>query len=257
MSLLFLRKKGARKTRSHYLYFFKCLQKTKEQVAKLKKENIFPVKSCRLIGRGLTPIARRPKIVEKEILFKYPEIKDFDCFYVHYEAGCSIAGLRLGKKLNIKTIQVMHGREDIGDQNLISFGFKTIVAPLLNLFHSWYLPHSVKVKKDDYLATTIAGNKMWTLMVNHANFADLVIAPSAHFQKKLKHYGVKKQIQVLPNGVSDELFIPDLKEIIPASSDYWSKTTHGMVSDVMAVRRSSAGTTSDSNSSSYYTLCYK
>ena len=52
---------------------------------------------------------------------------------------------------------------------------------------------------------------MWTLMVNHANFADLVITPSVHFQKKLKHYGVKKQIQVLPNGVSDELFIPDLK----------------------------------------------
>ena len=198
--------------RGHTVYIFSSsFPKTKAETAKFKKQNIFPVKSCRLWGRGLTPIARRPKIIETQILNEHPEVKDFDIFYVHYEAGCSIAGLRLGKKLNIKTIQVMHGREDIGEQNLIPRGFKTLVAVLLNWFHSWYLPHPIKIRKDNYLATTIAGAKMWTLMVNHASSADLVLTPSRHFKEKLLHYGVKKDIKVLPNGVADELFVSNLQ----------------------------------------------
>ena len=196
----------------HTVYVFSSsYPKTATELEKLKKQNIFPVKSCHVFGRGLTPIARRPKIIEKDLLKTHPEIKDFDIFYVHYEAGCSIAGLRLGKKLKIKTVQVMHGREDIGEQNLIPKSLKTIVATLLNLFHSWYLPHPIKVKKDNYLATTLAGAKMWALMVNHANYADLVLTPSQHFKEKLLKYGVKKPVEVLPNGVSDEFFIPNLK----------------------------------------------
>ena len=217
--------------RGHIVYVFSSsYQKTPSEIAKLKKENIFPVKSCRVFGRGLTPIARRPGIIEKQILKEHPELKDFDCFYVHYEAGCSIAGLRLGKKLNIKTIQVMHGREDIGEQNLIPRGLKTIVATLLNWFHSWYLPHSVKVKKDHYLATTIAGAKMWTLMVNHANFADIVLTPSEHFKQKLTHYGVKKTLKVLPNGVLDELFVPDLEPRVLAPGESLEIIWHSRVS---------------------------
>lgn len=203
--------KQALESRGHTVYVFSSsYKKTASEIAKLKKENIFPVKSCRFFGRGLTPIARRPGIIEKDLLKKHPEIKDFDVFYVHYEAGCSIAGLRLGQKLKIKTIQVMHGREDIGEQNLIPTGLKTLVAVLLNWFHSWYLSHSVKVKKDKYLATTIAGAHMWSLMVNHANSANLVLTPSEHFRKKLLHYGVKRPVKVLPNGVADQFFIPDL-----------------------------------------------
>ena len=198
-------------SRGHTVYVFSsAYPKSAAELKKLAKDHIFPVKSCRFFGRGLTPIARRPRIIEKQILKEHPEIKDFDVFYVHYEAGCSIAGLRLGKELNIKTIQVMHGREDIGEQNLIPTGFKTTVAVLLNWFHSWYLHHPVKIKPDHYLATTIAAAKMWTLMVNHANYADLVLTPSEHFKEKLSKYGVKKPLKVLPNGVDDALFVSDL-----------------------------------------------
>ena len=217
--------------RGHTVYVFSsAYQKSEKELKKLAAEHIFPVKSCRFFCRGLTPIARRPGIIEKDLIKTHPELKDFDVFYVHYEAGCSIAGLRLGKKLKIKTIQVMHGREDIGEQNLVPCGLKTIVAILLNWFHSWYLPHPVKVKKDGYLATTIAGAKMWTLMVNHANCANLVLTPSQHFKEKLLHYGVKKPIEVLPNGVSDELFIPDLAPKVLRSDEPLKIIWHSRVS---------------------------
>ena len=103
----------------------------------------------------------------------------------------------------------MHGREDMGVTNIIPRGFRTIVATLLNWFHSWYLPHPVKIKKDTYLADTTAKAKMWTMMVNHANYADYVVCPSHHFAKKLKHYGVKHQIHIIPNGYPDANFPKD------------------------------------------------
>ena len=198
--------------RGHTVYVFSSgFPKTKAELEKLAKQNIFQVPSCDLCFRGLTPVSRRPKIIERWLLKNYSEIKDFDIFYIHYESGCSIAGLRLAKQLNIPSVQVMHGREDMGETNIIPFGFRTIVAILLNWFHSWYLPHKVEVKRDNYLANNFAKAKMWTMMVNHANYADLVLTPSEHFRKKLKHYGVKKEIKVLPNGFADEKLLKKLE----------------------------------------------
>lgn len=196
----------------HEVYIFTtAYPKTKSELKRLAKSHIFVVPSCKYCFRGLTPVSRRPKIIEKWLLNNFPELRSFDVFYSHYESGCSIAGLRLGKSLHIPTIQVMHGREDIGESNIIPYGFRTITALLLNWFHSWYIPHPIKIPRDNYLATTIARSKMWELMVCHANFADLVLTPSEHFRKKLLHYHVTKEIKVLPNSFADDKF-PEVKD---------------------------------------------
>ena len=201
--------KNALEKLGHTVYVFSSsYPKSRSELAKLAQQNIFPVPSCKFALRGSAPVSHRPGIVEKWLLREHPEIKNFDVFYIHYEAGCSIAGLRLGKKLQKPTVQVMHGREDVGEANLIPLGFRTAAATLLNWFHSWYLPHPVKVPRDDYLAKTIASAKMWTMMVNHANCADFVLTPSDHFRQKLIHYGVKRPTKVLPNGFPDDKF-PD------------------------------------------------
>lgn len=213
--------KAALEKAGHTIYVFSTsYPKTAEEQQELAKKNIFPVPSCRFLFRGITPVSRRPAIIEKRLLREHPEIKEFDIYYIHYESGCSIAGLRLGKKLHIPTVQVMHGREDMGETDIIPFGFRTFVATMLNWFHSWYLPHPIKVHRDDYLADTIAKAKMWTLMVNHANFADLVLTPSAHFRDKLIHYGVKKKIEVFPNGFNDRNFPtnPTVKTLKPGDT---------------------------------------
>ncbi len=196
--------KAALEARGHTVYVFSTsYPKSPKELKALAKQNIFPVPSCKLCFRGLTPVSRRPGIIEHWLLTEHPEIQQFDVFYIHYESGCSIAGLRLGRRFHIPTVQVMHGREDMGEADLIPFGFRTIVATLLNWFHSWYLSHPIRVRRDNYLADTIAKAKMWTMMVNHANSADLVLAPSQHFLKKLIHYGVTQPHQVFPNGFPD------------------------------------------------------
>lgn len=198
--------------RGHTVYVFSSsYPKSREEKRKLARERIFPVKSHRFLLRGVTPIAKRPAVIEREILREHPEVREFDVFFVHYEASCSIAGLRLGRRLGVPTVQVMHGREDIGEQNLIPAGLKTIVAWLLNFLHSRCLPHPVKIQRDDYLVPTVAATKMWELMVNHANAADLVLTPSRHFREKLLQQGVNRPVKVLPNGVLDEFFLPNLE----------------------------------------------
>lgn len=198
--------KAALESLGHTVYVFSSsFPKTESEKQKLAKKHIYPVKSCRIFGRGIAPIARRPRVIEKELEKDFPELKDFDIFYVHYEAGCSIAGLRFARKHHIPSVQVMHGREDVGEEKLIPFGFRTLVATALNMFHSWYLPHQNKIYRDNYLADTIAKAKMWTLMVNHANYADFILTPSEHFRQKLLFYGVNKPITALAHGINDEV----------------------------------------------------
>ena len=199
--------KKALEDRGHTVYVFSTAYPKSEEVRKkLAKEHIFIVPSCQWCFRGLTPVSRRPRIVEKWLMREHPEIRKFDVFYVHYEGGCSIAGLRLARELGVPSVQMMHGREDAGEAAIVPWGLRTLVAGLLNWFHAWYLPHPVKIPRDEYLAQTRAATRMWELMVNHANYADVVITPSEHFAKKLNHYGAKKEIQVCPNGYPDAQF---------------------------------------------------
>lgn len=194
----------------HTVYIYSTgFRRSKEELKKLNDKHIYIVPTCKVFFKGLVPISRRPKIIEKWLLKNFPELKDFDIFHIHYESGCSIAGNRLGHQLGIPVVQTMHGREDVGEADLIPFGLRTLVAKLLNWFHSWYLPHSSKVHRDDYLAKTIAAANMWTMMVNHANAADTVITPSKHFREKLLKYGVTKNIEVVSNGIDDHI-VPDV-----------------------------------------------
>ena len=215
----------------HTVYVFSTgYPKSKTKLQKLARQHIYQVPSCKLFFYKLTPVSRRPKVIERWLMKYHPELKDFDVFYIHYEAGCSIAGLRLGRKFKIPTVQVMHGREDMGESNIIPYGLRTLIAIALNWFHSWYLPHTIKVSRDQYLADTFAKAKMWTLMVNHANFADLVLTPSVHFRDKLMHYGVKKTIEVFPNGFPDDKFPAEVKPRSLASGETLRMIWHSRVS---------------------------
>ena len=196
----------------HTVYVFSTgFPRNEKELVRLAHQHIYMVPSCKLFFRGLAPISRRPAVIEKWLLANFPELKDFDIFHIHYEGGCSIAGMRLGRRFGIPVVQTMHGREDMGETNLIPFGLRTLVAACLNWFHSWYLPHEVQVAVDDDLAPSVARAQMWSLMVNHANNADIVMSPSAHFRDKLLRYGVKREIVVTPNGVNDELVSIDVR----------------------------------------------
>lgn len=187
--------------------------------------NIILVPTAKFLVNG-APFSKWTKEVVRFIEQKYPNLtKSFDLFHIHYEATTSMAGLILAKKYHIKTIQTMHGREDMAIAINVPHPFKTIAATGINLIHRTTLKSiSKKSPRPDYqnpepkkspslnyqnakiknLAPTIARREMWQMMVRQANLADQVITPSAHFAKKLQLFGVTRPISVISNGIADQ-----------------------------------------------------
>ena len=166
-------------------------------------EGVFAVPSFKHFRPGGAPFAKRISKVKKAILAAYPEF-DFDIIHVHYEGACSLAGMQLAREFKKPLVQTMHGREDVAAETNIPHPFKTLGGSLICFLHHFGVPNTIKIKRDDYLAPTIVRAKMWTLMVNHANFADVVITPSKHFKEKLQHYGASKPFLVISNAISDD-----------------------------------------------------
>ena len=187
--------------------------------------NVILVPTAKFLVNG-APFSKWTKEVVRFIEQKYPNLtKSFDLFHIHYEATTSMAGLILAKKYHIKTIQTMHGREDMAITINVPHPFKTLAATGINLIHYTTLkPILKKTPKSDYrnpepkkspglnyqnteiknLAPTIARREMWQMMVRQANLADQVITPSAHFAKKLQLFGVTRPISVISNGIADQ-----------------------------------------------------
>lgn len=176
---------------------------------KAKEKGVVNVPSHKWLKISGSVIAKRPSVVEEFVIEKFPHFADFDVIHVHYEASCSIAGVRLAKKFNTPLVQTQHGREDMAIATNVSHPLRFLTATLLNFAHGQCLPHTLKVKRDKYQAPTFTRAKMWQLVVNHAENADIVVVPSRHFGQKLEHYGVTRPIMIVSNGISQELVAAD------------------------------------------------
>lgn len=176
------------------------------------EKNVINVPSHRFLRINHSVVSKRPTVVEEFVLEKFPNFAEFDVVHVHYEASCSLAGVRLARRFGLPLVQTMHGREDMAIAINIPHPFKYLTASLMNYMHAKYLPHSLKVKRDKFQAPTWARAKMWELMVNQAEYADVMIVPSNHFARKLEHYGVTRPFVHVSNGVSSELVQIDFAE---------------------------------------------
>lgn len=170
-----------------------------------KEKNVVTVPSHRWVKIEKSVLAKRPPVVERFVLQKFPQFGEFDLVHVHYETSCSLAGIRLARRFGVPLVQTMHGREDQAIMINVMHPFKTIVAGILNFLHQCYLPHSLKVHRDKGQAKTLAQVMMWRIMVNQAQYADVVVTPSKHFAAKIKKYGVAKPILPVSNGVPDQI----------------------------------------------------
>lgn len=168
------------------------------------EKGVITVPSFKFFKVNGAVIAKMPPDVERFIEGKYPDFNKFDVVHVHHELGCSVAGIRLAKKFDVPLVQTMHGREDMAIEYNIPRPFRRVLATYLNHLHKKYLAHSERVVRDKYQAATQARAKIWEMMVNHANYADVVVTPSRHFGNKLEHYGVVRPIRTVSNAVPDE-----------------------------------------------------
>lgn len=204
-------KQGLEKLGHEVVLFCPGWDKSLVKLSKKEQKNVVVVPTCKHLHFGGVPIARNPKYIEDWVIQNFLNFASFDLVHVHYEAGCSLAGILLAKRFKKPLVQTMHGREDSAIAVNVPYGFKTLAGSLLNGVHASFLPHSTKVSRDDKWATSMARVNMWEMMVNHANYADRVIVPSHHFAQKLKYYGMTSKTEVLSNGVADDLLILNAK----------------------------------------------
>lgn len=177
-----------------------------------REKNVVTVPSMKHFKVNGAIVGKMPLEIEKFVEERHPDFNKFDVVHVNHELPCSVAGIRLAQKFDVPLVQTMHGREDMAIDFNIPHPWKRVSATYLNHLHEKYLPHSEKVKKDKYQAPTHARAKIWEIMVNHANQADVVITPTQHFGNKLEHYGVSRPVRVVSNAVPDELMEAEFQE---------------------------------------------
>lgn len=139
-----------------------------------REKNVITVPSMKRVKINKSVMSKSPEVIENFILEKVPDFNKFDVVHVHYEAACSVAGIRLAKKFDLPLVQTMHGREDQAIALNVPYPWKWLVASGLNNTHRKYLSHNVRVKRDKFQAPTKARAKMWEMMVNHADRKSVV-----------------------------------------------------------------------------------
>lgn len=198
---------------------------------KAHEKNVITVPSYKYLRINGAVIAKSPRQVEEFVLQKFPQFGSFDVVHAHYEGSCSIAGIWLAQKFHLPLVQTMHGREDMAIAVNVPHPFKHVTALALERMHHKYLPNTIRVKHDKFQAPTRTRARMWQLMVNHAENADIVITPSDHFAKKLEHYGVTKPIEVVSNGVPSELVAEKFAERTMQNGDVLKMIWNSRVSE--------------------------
>lgn len=198
---------------------------------KAHEKNVITVPSYKYLRINGAVIAKSPRQVEEFVLQKFPQFGSFDVVHAHYEGSCSIAGIWLAQKFHLPLVQTMHGREDMAIAVNVPHPFKYVTALALERMHHKYLPNTIRVKHDKFQAPTRTRARMWQLMVNHAENADIVITPSDHFAKKLEHYGVTKPIEVVSNGVPLELVAEKFAERMMQNGDVLKMIWNSRVSE--------------------------
>lgn len=134
---------------------------------------------------GLKP--KSPEAMVQEIEVDYPNFgMNFDLVHTFDINRYAIAGMLMARKNGLGIIQTMYERPDLEK--------KALKLLILDAFHANYLPHPVKVGQ----------NRLWTLLANHANFADAVVVENEDFAIRLQSNGMTSPVAVIPENAKIE-----------------------------------------------------
>ncbi len=143
------------------------------------------------------PSRRRERWIIRE-LAKRPPI---DVIHIQTNVGMGIMGIHIAKQLAVPLVQTMHTRDDVFMQKTVAF--PGIVTTPAWLVHKVQLgaPHTPVRRLDE----PWSAHNSWRVMVHHAQQADVVTVPSRHFAERLQERGLTRPIEVVSNGLDDDM----------------------------------------------------
>ena len=146
------------------------------------------------------PMVACTKANQRFVESRLKERGPIDVIHVQSNMGMGLLGIRIAKKQSIPLVQTMHGRDDVFAEN--TYAFPRLFTAILGWIHRRYLPHTTIVPR---LRESAAAHNAWQVMINQAQAADYVVVPSHHFSVKFKKHGLTRPIEVISNGISDEV----------------------------------------------------
>ncbi|PVW05095.1 glycosyltransferase [Microbacterium sp. Gd 4-13] len=117
-----------------------------------------------------------------------------DVVHVQADFWGAVIGHRFARRHGLPVVHTMHNRVDVGIE--ATAPFPKLVLRMLNSWAGRMLPAG---------ATSRRGTDGWAYLRMLAEGADAVTAPSAHFAHRLEEHGVFPRVDVVWNGIDDEI----------------------------------------------------
>ena len=132
------------------------------------------------------------------------EAQHFDLVHLQGDFAAASLAIELAKSRNLPLVYTSHTNVDVMANKLIGKPFKIVLLR----FFTWQHAHFLKIANHPKVY-----NAFEYMAFIHRNM-DKVLAPSSHYAKLLKAKGVAEEVEVVINGVDDEL-LTDLKRRAP------------------------------------------
>ncbi len=147
------------------------------------------------------PLVMPSKRCERWIIDELAKRPPIDVIHIQTNIGIGMMGIHIARRLKKPLVQTMHTRDDVYMQETIKF-------PLLTTLPAYFIHKLILgtsptpvYRQDESLSAYYS----WRVMVHHAEQSDIVIVPSRHFAKRLQEHGLTKPIEVISNGINDQL----------------------------------------------------
>lgn len=132
------------------------------------------------------------------------ESEHFDLVHLQGDFAAASLAIELARSRNLPIVYTSHTNVDVMANKLIGKPLKIVLLR----FFTWQHAHFLKIAKYPKVFTAFE-----YMAFVHRNM-DKVIAPSSHYANLLKEKDVAKEVEVVINGVDDEL-LTDLKRRTP------------------------------------------
>ena len=132
------------------------------------------------------------------------ESEHFDLVHLQGDFAAASLAIELARSRNLPLVYTSHTNVDVMANKLVGKPLKIVLLR----FFTWQHAHFLKIANRPKVFTAFD-----YMAFIHRNM-DKVIAPSSHYAKLLKEKGVAKEVDVVINGVDDEL-LKDLKRRTP------------------------------------------
>jgi glycosyltransferase involved in cell wall biosynthesis len=132
------------------------------------------------------------------------EAQHFDLVHLQGDFAAASLAIELAKSRNLPIVYTSHTNVDVMANKLIGKPLKIVLLR----FFTWQHAHFLKIANHPKVFTAFE-----YMGFVHRNM-DKVLAPSSHYAKLLKSKGVAEEVEVVINGVDDEL-LTDLKRNTP------------------------------------------